>query len=135
MGGFHSRASFSHPGKEVPLPVCDRPLCTQGKHYFKHVVNGWCKKHQQQKTLYECNQGSPTPKLFHCTFPLCVYTHLDWDDTEGMSDTYECWAESVEEGLSLSSGTLSSNTMVSVFARQNPLDLMISVEMSMNGQK
>lgn len=50
--------------------------------------------------------------------------------TEAMSDTYECWAESVEEGLSLSSGMLSSNTMVSVFARQNPLDLMISVEMS-----
>lgn len=68
---------------------------------------------------------------------LYVYVHrdLDWDDTEGMSDTYECWAESVEEGLSLSSGTLSSNTMVSVFARQNPLDLMISVEMSTNGQK
>ncbi len=50
--------------------------------------------------------------------------------TEAMLDTYECWAESVEEGLSLSSGMLSSNTMVSVFARQNPLDLMISVEMS-----
>lgn len=50
--------------------------------------------------------------------------------TEPMPDTYECWAESVEEGLSLSSGMLSSNTMVSVFARQNPLDLMISVEMS-----
>lgn len=44
--------------------------------------------------------------------------------------TYECWAESVEEGLSLSSGMLSSNTIVSVFARQNPLDLMISVETS-----
>lgn len=68
-------------------------------------------------------------------FYVHVLSDLDWDDTEVMSDTYECWAESVEEGLSLSSGTLSSNTMVSVFARQNPLDLMISVEMSVNGQK
>lgn len=40
--------------------------------------------------------------------------------------THKCSAESVDEGLSFSSGGLSSNTMVSVLARQNPLDLMIS---------
>ena len=48
--------------------------------------------------------------------------------SEGGRGTHECSAESVEEGLSLSCGTFSSNTMVSVLARQNPLDLIISAE-------
>lgn len=43
-----------------------------------------------------------------------------------LHQTHKCSAESVDEGLSFSSGGLSSNTMVSVLARQNPLDLMIS---------
>lgn len=42
-------------------------------------------------------------------------------------NTHKCSAESVDDGLSFSSRELSSNTMVSVLARQNPLDLMISV--------
>lgn len=40
--------------------------------------------------------------------------------------THMCSTESVDEGLSFSSGGLWSNTMVSVLARQNPLDRMIS---------
>lgn len=40
--------------------------------------------------------------------------------------THICSTESVDEGLSFSSGGLWSNTMVSVLARQNPLDRMIS---------
>lgn len=43
-----------------------------------------------------------------------------------IKDTYEWSAESVDEGLSFSWGMLSSNTMVSVLAKQKPLDLMIS---------
>lgn len=46
--------------------------------------------------------------------------------------THESSVESVEEGLSLSCGTFWSNTMVSVFARQNPFDLMISEKMKVN---
>lgn len=37
-----------------------------------------------------------------------------------------CSTESVDEGLSFSSGRLWSNTIVSVLAKQNPLDRMIS---------
>lgn len=44
-----------------------------------------------------------------------------------IKDTHEWSAESVDEGLSFSWGMLSSNTMVSVLAKQKPLDLMISV--------
>lgn len=40
--------------------------------------------------------------------------------------THICSTESVDEGLSFSSGGLWSKTMVSVLARQNPLDRMIS---------
>ena len=40
--------------------------------------------------------------------------------------THICSTESVDEGLSFSSGGLWSNTMVSVLARQNPLERMIS---------
>lgn len=42
--------------------------------------------------------------------------------------THVCSTESVDEGLSFSSGRLWSNKMVSVLARQNPLDRMISVD-------
>lgn len=42
------------------------------------------------------------------------------------SPTHMCSTESVDEGLSFSSGGLWSNTMVSVLARQNPLERMIS---------
>lgn len=42
--------------------------------------------------------------------------------------THVCSTESVDEGLSFSSGILWSNTMVSVLARQNPLDRMISAK-------
>lgn len=40
--------------------------------------------------------------------------------------THMCSTESVDEGLSFSSGGLWSKTMVSVLARQNPLERMIS---------
>lgn len=48
------------------------------------------------------------------------------DGSKSGFNTNVCSTESVDEGLSFSSGRLWSNTMVSVLARQNPLDRMIS---------
>lgn len=134
-GMCSSFASYAHPGKEE---VHRHTSCGGGGFW------GWLTVKAFKGWGLRCLWGKQGSNLCHTTSNLLTWFFLNWNQSYGKKcmkelmwqrltetlkrrlNTHVCSTESVDEGLSFSSGGLWSNTMVSVLARQNPLDRMIS---------
>lgn len=114
-----SFASYTHPGKEE---VHRQTSCGGGGSWLQ---NTRCALNSKHWNIGRKQAGRSWWGLFF----FCNWNQVYWREiVRSGVNTHICSTESVDEGLSFSSGRLWSNTMVSVLARQNPLDRMISTK-------